>query len=492
MNKDNESKNGHDHSSGPKWGYPPYYQQQNIPDQLAKTDGSSSSKCFWKILLAVLLTATITMTLSLGGSFLFFSSREAKAIDAKQTEANPGIVLETKEDDSAGKDEAPLVDTNKSEPVQTESFGLIFDRTEENTDALEKLVQIWELLKDNYYIEYSDAELINMMSEGLIQNMGNRYTFYLSPEERQLDKEGMSGEYSGIGAVVQMLEDGSYIITRLVDGAPAMEAGLLPGDVFSLIDGKEAKEFKSVDSLANAVRGKEGTKVEIEIYRPSTDETLTFSVERKQITNANLSFKMLADNIGYIYVTEFTGHLAENFEQTLKILLDQGMTGLVIDLRNNGGGLADECIKMLDLILDANVVSVIKARMGGEAVEEKWVTKDGVLLPQDMPISIILNEYSASASELFAGALQDLGRAKIVGVQSFGKGVGTRTWELQDGSAVQITNFEYFLPKGENIQDKGIVPDFVVELPSGLENKPITQLELEEDTQLAKAIELVR
>jgi len=246
-----------------------------------------------------------------------------------------------------------------------------------------------------------------------------------------------------------------------------------------------------VESLASAVRGEEGSKVEIEIYRPSLDRNITFEVERKQITTANLSHKMLDDNVGYIYVTEFTGHVADNFEQALKDLLDQGMTGLVIDLRDNGGGLADECIQMLDLLLDTETVSVIKGRIGGEPIQEDWTTEDGVLVPRDMSVSLVLNQYSASASELFAGALQDLGRAEVVGVQSFGKGVGTRTWELTDGSAVQITNFEYFLPAGENIEDKGITPDHEVELPEEVATKQISQLTGEEDTQLAKAIDLV-
>jgi carboxyl-terminal processing protease len=168
------------------------------------------------------------------------------------------------------------------------------------------------------------------------------------------------------------------------------------------------------------------------------------------------------------------------------------MTGLVIDLRYNGGGLADECIKMLDYLLDEATVSVIKGRMNGEPLEESWDTEDGILVPEELPIALVLNEYSASASELFGGALQDLGRAVIVGVQSFGKGVGTRTWDLDDGSAIQITNFEYFLPKGENIQNKGITPDYIVELPEDAKNKQISQLTPEEDTQLLKAIELVK
>ncbi len=469
--------------------YPPYY--YGPPPKPPVTE----SKCFWKIVLAVFLTAVISIVLTLGGSYVFFSTRQALA-DINRTEQSVGIGLETKEaeptttsaveTDATAETQAP-----SSNSIDTAS-GLIFERTPENTEALDKLSEIWNLLKDNFYLEYSDAELINMMSEGLVMNMGSRYTFYLSPEERELDKEGMSGEYSGIGAVVQMNEDETYVITRIIDGSPAMEAGLQAGDVFVAVDDRQARDFKSVDSLASAVRGEEGTKIKIEIYRPASDENIVLEVERRQITTANVSYKMLDDNVGYICVTEFTGHVAENFKSAIIDLLDRGMTGLVIDLRDNGGGLADECIQMLDLLLDAETVSVIRGRIGGEPIQEDWTTEDGVLVPHDMPVSLILNQYSASASELFAGALQDLSRVKIVGVQSFGKGVGTRTWELSDGSALQITNFEYFLPEGENIEDKGITPDYEVELPEDIATKQISQLTREEDTQLAKAIDLVK
>lgn len=486
----------------------PAPQDQQSPDQHSawvhqnSTYGSpqppqqmTDSKCFWKVLLAVLLTAVICITFTFAGTYIFFRSRETRAAAARNSKNDLGIVLDSDQTQlpTKGKNDPGATDESStpSSKNDKETFGLTFERTPENTEALDKLAQIWQLLQDFYYQDYTDAEMIALMSEGLINNMGSRYTFYLSPEQRQQDKEGMSGEYSGIGAIVQMTDEGAYIITRLVDDAPAMQAGLLPGDVFVAVGDKQVKDYKGVESLASAVRGKEGTRIKIEIYRPSTDENLTFEVERKKITTANLSYKMLDNKIGYIYVAEFTGHVAENFEKALKDLLQRDMRGLVIDMRNNGGGLADECIKMLDYILDAHVVSVIKGRMNGEMIEEKWETEDGVLVPKDMPISVVLNEYSASASELFSGALQDLGRAKVVGVQSFGKGVGTRTWELTDGSAVQITNFEYFLPQGENIQDKGITPDFVVELPELVKNKQISQLTLKEDTQLSKAIELV-
>ncbi|NLB09100.1 MAG: hypothetical protein GX832_05455, partial [Clostridiales bacterium] len=205
------------------------------------------SKCFWKVLLAVLLTAVVSVTFTLGGSYLFFSQQATQAA-AHRTKSDLGIVAESvstagPEISPSGSEAAGYPTAPSSQDTETTTVGLTFERTPENTVELEKLAQIWELLQDYYYQDYTDAEMIALMSEGLVKNMGSRYTFYLSPEERAQDKEGMSGEYSGIGAIVQMDEEGNYVITRLVDDAPAMKAGLLPGDVFVAIDDTPIKDF---------------------------------------------------------------------------------------------------------------------------------------------------------------------------------------------------------------------------------------------------------
>jgi carboxyl-terminal processing protease len=163
----------------------------------------------------------------------------------------------------------------------------------------------------------------------------------------------------------------------------------------------------------------------------------------------------------------------------------------VIDLRDNGGGYANECVNMLDVLLPPQDVVTVRGREDGEDYEEKWSTTTAALVPDSMTYVILLNEYSASASELFSGVLRDLGKATLVGEQTYGKGVGTLTWDLEDKSAIQITTFEYFLPKGESINEIGLVPDYEVSLSPEAETKALSLLTLEEDTQLQKALEIL-
>ena len=206
----------------------------------------------------------------------------------------------------------------------------------------------------------------------------------------------------------------------------------------------------------------------------------------------SVRYRMLDQEIAYIHLTEFSDHAAENFENAVLDLMQQGASHLVIDLRNNGGGYAHECINMLDVLLPPLTVATVKGRDDGLAYEDEWKTRTAALVPEDMKFVILLNKYSASASELFAGAMRDLGDAVIVGEQSFGKGVGTMMWQLADHSAVQITGFEYFLPKGESVEGIGLTPDYVVGLSAEVEVKAPNQRSLEEDTQLQKALDLLK
>jgi carboxyl-terminal processing protease len=191
-------------------------------------------------------------------------------------------------------------------------------------------------------------------------------------------------------------------------------------------------------------------------------------------------------------LTEFSDHAAEHFENALVALMLKGAEHFVIDLRNNGGGYAQECINMLDVVLPPVTVATVKGREEGQVYEDEWKTKTASLTPDDTRYVILLNRYSASASELFAGALRDHGKAVIVGENSFGKGVGTMTWKLPDNSAVQITGFEYFLPKGESIDQVGLKPDYEIKLPDEVETKAPNRRTLEEDDQLQKALELLQ
>lgn len=432
-----------------------------------KTKGKSS---FWPVLFAVLLTASLTFVLTAAAGYLFYGEAIRSALEGP-TEPAP---------------------TQPTSPSLQGDRTLTFTDHEGVEEALEKFMTAYNLLQDNYYEAFDDAAMIEKMTMGLVDQMGSPYTFYLTPAYHQSVEDSMKGEYVGIGAIVMRDRDGSYLVNDLIPDSPAEQTGLYVGDIFRQVDGRPVSEFEDVGQLAAFVRGEEGTQVTLVVYRPVEDREITLTITRRGIKNVSVRFRMLEPGIGYIHMTEFSEHAAENFENALMDLMRQGARHLVIDLRNNGGGYAHECVNMLDVLLPPVTVATVQGRSDGQDYQEEWKTKTAALVPDDMTYVILLNKYSASASELFSGVLRDFGKALIVGETSYGKGVGTMMWQLQDKSAIQITGFEYFLPKGESVEGVGLAPDYAIELPAEVEIKAPNQRTLEEDTQLQKALELLR
>ncbi|HPX93302.1 MAG TPA: S41 family peptidase [Bacillota bacterium] len=456
-----------------------YLHSQMIPPAQKRSEeaGPQATKTkrglFWPVFLAILVTASVTFVLTAAAGYFFYGQalRESSNNDQQK----------------------PPVQTSPREPeMKPDGQTLTFTDKEGVEEALEKFSTVYNLLQGNYYQEFSDAEMIEKMTVGLVGQMGSPYTFYLTPEYHESVEESMKGEYGGIGAIVMRDRDGSYVINDIIPDSPAESAGLYVGDIFVSVDGHDASEFEDIGQLAAYVRGEEGTRVRLVLYRPVEDREVSFTLTRRIITNVAVRTRMLDQGIGYIHLTEFSDHAAENFENAVLDLMRQGAAQLIIDLRNNGGGYAHECINMLDVLLPPATVATIKGRDDGQEYQDEWKTKTAALVSDDMRVVILLNKYSASASELFAGAMRDLGKAVIVGEQSFGKGVGTMMWQLEDKSAVQITGFEYFLPKGESVEGVGLVPDYRVELAPEVEVKAPNQRSLEEDTQLQKALELLK
>ena len=450
-------------------------QMIQAPQENPQTDRASEQepkrKLFWPVFLAVLLTASLTFIVTAAAGYLFYG-------DAIRDSSVNGLPSDP------GETESPPVETTKNTLTFTDKEGV--------EEALDKFSAIYNLLQSNYYQEFSDAEMIEKMTLGLVEQMGSPYTFYLTPEYHESVEDSMKGEYVGIGAIVMRDRDGSYVVNDIIPDSPAEGAGLYVGDRFLQVDDKDASDFEDVGQLAAFVRGEEDTQVTLVIYRPVEDRELTLTITRRGITNVSVRHRMLDETVGYIHLTEFSDHAAENFENAVLDLMRQGALDLVIDLRNNGGGYAHECVNMLDVLLPAGTVASIEGREDGESYKDEWKTTTAALVPDEMRYVILLNQYSASASELFAGAMRDMGKAVIVGEQSFGKGVGTMMWQLSDRSAVQITGFEYFLPKGESVEGVGLMPDYPVELAPEVEIKAPNQRTLEEDTQLQKALELLK
>ena len=322
------------------------------------------------------------------------------------------------------------------------------------------------------------------LAVGLIAGIDDVYSAYYPKEDMEELNEETEGEYAGIGC--QLLADPSdelITVTRVFKGSPAESVGIRAGDKIVYVDDVYYSAYE-MDEAVNVMRGEPGGTVKVTVLRNL--ETIDFDVTREVIHINYVEHEILEGNIGYVMVYDFLGNALEGFTQAIESFKAANVSGMIIDLRNNGGGLVDVCVDMADLILPEGVV--VSMRDKYEYTEEYKI--DGEYY--DVPMVVLINEYSASASEILAGAIRDYEAGTLVGTKSFGKGVVQSVLEFPDGSGVKLTTASYFTPSGECIHDVGIEPDVAVELDEdavtlyGLNNLPH-----EEDAQLQKAIEVL-
>lgn len=350
---------------------------------------------------------------------------------------------------------------------------------------LDKLVFL-EMLVDNYYLEDVDPKVFaDGIYKGFIASLDDPYSTYYTAEEYKSLMESSSGVYHGIGATVsQNTKTGVITIVKPFKTGPAYEAGLLPGDIIYMVEGEEVTGV-DLTEVVSKMKGKEGTKVRISVLREGETKPMEFTITRRKIEVPTIDYKMLEDKIGYIVISEFDEITVSQFKEAVDQLERKGMKGLVIDVRNNPGGLLDSVCKMLDRLLPKGLLVYTEDKYGNRVEEE---AKDSDKL--EVPLAVIINGNSASASEIFAGAVQDYGIGTVVGTTSFGKGIVQKVIPLTDGTAVKLTISKYFTPKGRNIHGTGIAPDIEVELDDEL--LKLVEIPFEKDTQLQEAIKVVK
>lgn len=352
---------------------------------------------------------------------------------------------------------------------------------EEQESSYKEKIDTILLYLDTYYVGEVDEKVIeDAMCSAVLNNIGDKYAMYYNQKKFQELLEESSGEYAGIGVSVVMNDNNEVEIYKVFSGTPAEAAGLQIRDIIISADG--VTEFEELDDLVSLVRGEAGTSVELTVRR--NDEELNFTVDRAKIKTQTVDYNLMDNGIGYIYISEFDTVTVEQFNNALDDLESQGMKSLIIDVRDNPGGDYDTVVAMSDRVLPEGVIITTKDNSGYEQTEmsdeEHQLT---------LPMVVLINGNTASAAELFSGAISDYGLAPLVGENSYGKGVVQSIFRLPDNSGMKFTTEKYYIPSGRCIDGVGLQPDVEVHIPDeAYEDGIIT---LEEDTQLQKAIEML-
>lgn len=357
------------------------------------------------------------------------------------------------------------------------------DFTSENVseaDVEEKLDQLEGLIEDYYlYEDEVDKDaLIEGIYTGYAGALGDPYTEYYDEEETKALQESTSGEFSGIGATMsQDAETGVITVVNVYKGSPAEKAGILEGDILSGVDGRST-DGQDLENVVSWIKGEQGTEVSVVVVRDGEEVEMT--AVRDIIEVQTVEYEMKAGQVGYISVSEFDSVTYDQFKTALEDLEASGMEGLVIDLRSNPGGNLSTVTDMLKLLLPEGTIVSTKDKYGN--TEE--ITCDGTH-EFTKPLVVLVNQYSASASEIFCGAVQDYGTGTIVGTTTYGKGVVQQLLDLGDGTCLKLTIAEYYTPSGRSINGTGVTPDVEVEYEYNAQDP-------EADNQLDRALEIVQ
>ena len=349
-----------------------------------------------------------------------------------------------------------------------------------SSDTETKLSYLKKLIDETYLHDVKEKDLNEGIYKGYIEGLGDQYSAYYDKKETKELTESLDGSFSGIGAVMtQDANNGVITITRVYDDSPAKKAGIKAGDVLYRVEEKTVTG-KDLDKVVSWIKGKKGTKVNLTLLRGTNSDKIKVTATRDVINVETVKYKVLENQIGYISISEFDSVTGAQFAKALKQLQKKRIEGLVVDLRNNPGGSLSTVCDILDSILPKGLIVYTKDKNGKK--EEYTSDEKHRLTP---PMSVLVNGQSASASEIFAGAVQDYGKAEIVGTQTYGKGVVQNLFDLKDGTCVKLTTSEYFTPKGRNIDGKGITPDVKIEYKYNAKDPKA-------DNQLDKAVSVVK
>lgn len=350
--------------------------------------------------------------------------------------------------------------------------------------AISRKLNEMEQIIDKNYLDAVDADAVEEgLYSGLAAGLGDPYSAYYSVQNLEVLDESTKGIYTGIGATMQQdPETGAISVISVFDGTPAAEAGLLPNDVLVKVNGQSI-EGMDLSEVVAQIKTEEGETVVLDLLRDG--EECSLPVTRREIRVPTVEYEMLEEQIGYLQILEFDDVTLEQTKEALEALEGAGMEKLIVDLRDNPGGVLDVVCSVLDLFLPKCRLVYTEYKDGTKdeffAKDNRWFEK---------PLAVLINGNSASASEIFAGAIRDYEAGTLVGTTTFGKGIVQRVFNLSDGSGLKLTIAKYYTPNGQYIQDKGIDPDVEVELDEALQGK--LEITHEEDNQLREAIRVLK
>jgi carboxyl-terminal processing protease len=347
--------------------------------------------------------------------------------------------------------------------------------------SLSLVEEVIKTIEENYVGKVDEKKLVEGAAKGAVEALGDPYSHYYDRTHYRIFKENTSGYFYGVGIQITV-KDGYPVVVAPLQNTPAQRAGIKGGDVIVKVDGKSVKGVP-LDSVVGMIRGEKGTKVTLTIKRKGEKDLLDFELIREKIELANVSSKVLEDEIGYIYIHTFGERTSRDTRKEIEELLKKGVKGLIVDLRNNPGGLLNEAVLTTSLFIEDGVIVSVRSRDGKKEVYRAVHGIHGIGKAYDLPLVVLVNEGSASASEIFAGAIRDHGRGIIVGEKTFGKGSVQNMIPLSNGAGLILTTAKYFTPNGESIHEKGITPDVIVKGSNNLGEK---------DPQLERAIEVLK
>lgn len=349
-----------------------------------------------------------------------------------------------------------------------------------------EMFDIFDAANESFYVETNKEQMIEYATRGLMAGLDDPYSFYYSPKEYEELWEEDEGKYVGIGVMIQAnMETQECTIIRVFEGGPAQEAGVRRGDILYRVGEDLYVNATNLQDAVDIMRGEPETNVDVTFLRDN--EEITFTITRRQVNVNQVESQMLDRRTGYIALYEFAGHCDEEFEKALNTLVSQGAEGIIIDLRDNSGGWVDQARYIADLFMDEGELCYLKYR-DEEKHGDEYKTKDG---KEDVQLVILINEHSASSSEILTGALRDCAGAVTVGVKSYGKGIIQGVFPVGNkGAGYQMTIAQYFTPGGSAVHKVGITPDYEVPLPEG-DNGTYEFADRKNDVQLIKAIEVM-